>query len=221
MGLRSWYPPLNLTPSLRVGTIPWRECPRLNLALQRPFHTDPTCDCPRPAQPQRDLQEKSSDQPPEYPDVHEVHALIGAAASPRARLLFLIGLRAGHRISEALAVEARDLSLDSDRPTIRERQGKDGKARIAPVRAELHAALTSAIQFGNIGQLDRLIRASRPTADRWIKATARAEICAPYRRAVTYRTTPSGTATLATCWSTASRSTTSAGDWDPHRPRRR
>ena len=69
-------------------------------------------------------------------------------------------------------MEARDLSLDTDRPTIRVRQGKGSKARIVPVHAELHAALTSALQFGNVGQDDRLVRTSRSTADRWIKAAA-------------------------------------------------
>ena len=44
------------------------------------------------------------------------------------------------------------------------------------MHAELHVALTSALQFGNVGQVDRLVRASRSTADQWIKAaTARAE----------------------------------------------
>ena len=44
------------------------------------------------------------------------------------------------------------------------------------MHAELHAALTSALQFGNVGEDDRLVRASRSTADRWIKAAgARAE----------------------------------------------
>ena len=70
------------------------------------------------------------------------------------------------------ADEARDLSLDTDLPTIRVRQGKGSKARIVPVHAELHKALTSALQFGNIGQVDELVRASRSTADRWIKAAA-------------------------------------------------
>ena len=71
-----------------------------------------------------------------------------------------------------MEVETRDLSLDTDLPTIRVRQGRGSKARIVPVHAELHAALNSALQFGNIGQVDRLVRASRPTADRWIKAAA-------------------------------------------------
>ena len=52
------------------------------------------------------------------------------------------------------------------------RQGKGSEARIVPVHAELHSALISALQFGNIRQIDRLVRASRSTADRWIKAAA-------------------------------------------------
>ena len=38
------------------------------------------------------------------------------------------------------------------------------------VIADLLVALTSALQFGNVGQVDRLVRASRSTADRWVKA---------------------------------------------------
>ena len=78
----------------------------------------------------------------------------------------MVEWRAGLRISEALAVEARDLSLESDRPTIRAWQGRGSRARIVPVHAEFHAALTSALQFGNVGQVDWLIRASRSTAAR-------------------------------------------------------
>ena len=126
--------------------------------------------------PRRDLREKPPRKLPEYLEAHEVDALIRAAPYPRARLLFLIEWRAGLRNSEALAVEPRDLSLDTDRPTIRVRRGKGSRARIVPVHAELHTALTSALQFGNIGQGDTLVSASRSTADRWIKeAAARAE----------------------------------------------
>ena len=109
----------------------------------------------------RGVEEKSAEQLPEYLEAQEVDALIRAAPNPRARLLFLIEWRAGLRISEALAVEARDLSLDTDQPTIRVRQGKGNKARIVPMHAELHGALTSALQFSNVGQDDRLVRASR------------------------------------------------------------
>lgn len=126
--------------------------------------------------PRRDVQGSAAQQLPEYLELHEVDVLIRAAPNSRARLLFLIEWRAGLRISEALAVQARDLSLDTGRPTIRVRQGKDSKPRIVPGHAELHTALISALQFGNVGQVNTLIRASRSTADRWIKtAAARAE----------------------------------------------
>ena len=122
--------------------------------------------------PHRDVDEKTVEQLPEYLEAHEIYALIRAAPNPRARLLFLIEWRAGLRISEALAVETRDLSLDTDRPTIRVRRGKGSKSRIVPMHAELRAALSSALQFGNVGEDDRLVRSSRSTADRWIKAAA-------------------------------------------------
>ena len=40
------------------------------------------------------------------------------------------------------------------------------------MHAELDATLTSVLQFGNEGHDDRLTRASRSTADPWIKAAA-------------------------------------------------
>ena len=109
---------------------------------------------------------------PEYLEAHEVDALIRAAPNSRAALLFLVQWRAGLRVSEALALEVRDLSLDSGLPTIHVRRGKGAKPRIVPVHPELHSALSSSLQFGNIAQGDRLIKASRSTADRWIRAAA-------------------------------------------------
>ena len=107
---------------------------------------------------------------PEYIEADEVNTLIRAAPNSRAALLFLVQWRAGLRVSEALALEVRDLSLDSGLPTIHVRRGKGAKPRIVPVHPELHSALASSLQFGNIAQRDRLIRASRSTADRWIRA---------------------------------------------------
>ena len=107
---------------------------------------------------------------PEYLEALEVDALIRAAPNSRAALLFLVQWRAGLRVSEALALEVRDLSLDSDLPTIHVRRGKGAKPRLVPVHPELHSALASSLQFGNIAQGDQLIRASRSTADRWIRA---------------------------------------------------
>ena len=59
-----------------------------------------------------------------------------------------------------LAIEVRDLSLVTDRPTIHVRQGKGPNSGTVLVHAELRAALTSALQFGNISQVDQLISAS-------------------------------------------------------------
>ena len=72
-------------------------------------------------------------------------------------------------MSEALALGVRDLSLDSDLPTIHVRRGKGAKPRIVPFHPELHSALASSRQFGSIAQGDRLIRASR--SNRWIRKT--------------------------------------------------
>ena len=113
---------------------------------------------------------------PEYLEAHEVNALMRAAPNPRARLLMMIEWRAGLRVSEALALEVRDLSLDVDLPTIRVRQGKGRKARIVPVHPELHSALSSALQFGNVGTEDRIVKAVRSTAHNWVQqAAARAQ----------------------------------------------
>ena len=81
----------------------------------------------------------------------------------------MIEWRAGLRVSEALALEVGDLSLDVELPTLRVRQGKGRKARIVPVHPELHSALSSALQFGNIDAEDKIVKASRSTADRWVR----------------------------------------------------
>ena len=60
--------------------------------------------------------------------------------------------RAGLRVSEALDLEVRDLSLDAAYPTLRVRASKGGKSRLVPVHPELHAALTSALSYGSINQ---------------------------------------------------------------------
>ena len=61
---------------------------------------------------------------PEYLEMAEVSALIVAAPNPKVRLIMLEQWRAGLRVSEALALEARDLHLNSDRPTLVVWQGK-------------------------------------------------------------------------------------------------
>ncbi len=67
---------------------------------------------------------------PEYLEFAEVNALIAAGPNPKAKLIMLEQWRAGLRVSEALALEARDLHLDSDRPTLVVRQGKGRKPRV-------------------------------------------------------------------------------------------
>lgn len=128
---------------------------------------------PKKAEHATELVEKKL---PEYIEAHEVNALLRAAPNPKSRLLMMIEWRAGLRVSEALALEVGDLSLDVDLPTLRVRQGKGRKARIVPVHPELHSALSSALQFGNIDAEDKIVKASCSTADRWIReATAGAQ----------------------------------------------
>lgn len=62
---------------------------------------------------------------PEYLEADEVNVIIRAAPQPKAKLLMLEQWRAGLRVSEALDLKVRDLSLDTPNPTlrIRSRQG--------------------------------------------------------------------------------------------------
>ena len=59
--------------------------------------------------------------------------IIRAAPSPKAKLLMLQQWRASLRVSEALDLEVRNLSLDTASPTLRVRSGKGGKSRLVPV----------------------------------------------------------------------------------------
>lgn len=131
---------------------------------------------------------------PEYLEADEVNALIRAAPDSKARLLFLVQWRADLRVSEALALEVRNLSLDTGLPTIHVRRAREAsKPRIVSVHQELHAALASSLRFGNIVQGDRLIEASRSTADRWIRAAAKAEEAGAIPQDGAYRATPGDT----------------------------
>ena len=116
-------------------------------------------------------------------------AVIRAAEDPRAKLLMLTQWRAGLRVSEALALDVSDLSLDSDLPTIRVRSGKGRKARVVPVHPELAAAFRMALSYRNVSE-GRLIEAHRSTAWRWVQAAVeRAEglgAIAPGRRVGTH-----------------------------------
>ena len=113
---------------------------------------------------------------PEYLEAGEVNAVLAAAPNPRAKLLILLQWRAGLRVSEALALESGDLSLDADRPTLRVRSGKGGKARIVPVHPELQTALIAVLNYADVGR-GRIVNASRSTAWRWVQSAAsRAEV---------------------------------------------
>ena len=129
---------------------------------------------PRKAQAQQNPGAKGSTLP-EYLEAHEVLAVLAAAPNPRARLLMLLQWRAGLRVSEALALEPADLSLDSDQPTIRVRQGKGGRSRMVPVHPELLNALVAVFQFSQIGR-GRIIPVSRSTAWRWVQAAVKGAV---------------------------------------------
>ena len=130
---------------------------------------------PRGQHPKRADQELAAKPLPQYLEAHEINAIIRAADDPRARLLMLEQWRAGLRVSEALALEVADLSLDVELPTLRVRSGKGRKARVVPVHPELGAAFQTALAYGNVSE-GRIIDAHRSTAWRWVqKAVERAE----------------------------------------------
>ena len=109
---------------------------------------------------------------PEYIEADEVNAIIRAAPNPKAKLLMLEQWRAGLRVSEALDLEVRDLSLDTSSPTVRVRSGKGGKTRLVPVHPELHGALNNALAYGDISQ-GRIVEAHPTTAWRWVQAAVK------------------------------------------------
>ena len=117
---------------------------------------------------QHSPREKSSTLLPEYLEAGEVRAIMQAAPHSRAKLLILTQWRAGLRVSEALALTRAELSLDTDQPTIRVRNGKRRKARVVPVHPELQNALTSVLEFTALGD-GRIIDADRSTAWRWVQ----------------------------------------------------
>ena len=98
---------------------------------------------------------------PEYLEADEVNAIIRAAPNPKAKLLMLEQWRAGLRVSEALDLEVRDLSLDTATPTLRVRSGKGGKTRLVPVHPELHRALDSSLAYGTSARAESSRRIPR------------------------------------------------------------
>ena len=99
---------------------------------------------PRGVDPKRTDREVPTQKLPEYLEADEVGAIMRAADDPHARLLMLEQWRAGLRVSEALAVEVSDLSLESHKPTLKVRSGKGRRARVVPVHPELPAAFRMA-----------------------------------------------------------------------------
>ena len=118
------------------------------------------------------LQEESN--LPEYLEGHEVQGLLDLAPHDECHLLMLIQWRAGLRISEALALQARDVQLDTDRPTLRIRRGKGHKARLVPVHPDLAASLRVHLNYGAAcrrrkRQDARFVEVTRKQASIWIK----------------------------------------------------
>ena len=103
---------------------------------------------PKGIHPKRIDRELPTQKLPEYLEADEVGAIIRAAEDSRARLLMLEQWRAGLRVSEALALEVSDLSLDTENPTLRVRSGKGRRARMVPV----HPGTGGRLQDGTVLQ---------------------------------------------------------------------
>ena len=126
---------------------------------------------------------------PEYLEAAEVEDLMRYAPHNDCRILMLIQWRAGLRVSEALALEARDLQLDTERPTMRVRLGKGQRTRIVPVHPELAGALRLRLNYGGprAKQTTRLVGVNtRKQAAVWIRQAVEraveAGVLAPGRR---------------------------------------
>ncbi len=105
---------------------------------------------------------------PDYLTQPEAEALIQAAPDGISRLIMLLEWRAGLRISEALAVQGRDIILDPDNPVIVVQQGKGSKSRAVPLHPELAAAFRMFFSFTAV-TTGQLFGISRSTAHRRIK----------------------------------------------------
>lgn len=131
---------------------------------------------------------------PEYLLPHEVENLVYLAPHGACRLLMLIQWRAGLRISEALDLEARDVDLDVDNPTVRVRRGKGQHARVVPVHPELAAALRVRLDYGGASSRltaeTKLIGVGRQQGSRWIASTVKRAVVtgalAPGRRVTSH-----------------------------------
>ena len=126
---------------------------------------------------------------PEYLERQEIDALIRLAPSPRASLLMLLQWRAGLRVSEAVAVEVPDLSLDGEHPTLRVRRGKGNRVRMVPVHPELRVALRTLVAYTE-ARRGPLVGVGRSQAWRWVQTAAQraqeAGLLAPGRQLGTH-----------------------------------
>ena len=127
---------------------------------------------PRGVHPKRTDREVPTQKLPEYLGADKVGAIVRAADDPRARLLMLEQWRAGLRVSEALALEVSNLSLDANSPTLKVRSGKGRRARVVPAHPELAAAFRMALSYGNVSE-GRLIDVHKVTAWRWVQTAVR------------------------------------------------
>ena len=80
--------------------------------------------------------------------MEEVNAIIRAAHHSKAKLLRLEQWRAGLRVSEALDLEVRGLSLDTPNPTLRILSGKGGKSRLDRVHLDCTGHLAAHSRTG-------------------------------------------------------------------------
>ncbi len=192
---RVFYPDLN----------PWPPMQQNSLFCYTPVHDHRrfTQATPSQGEPQKrrvaTISRGKGSTLPEYLEAHEVSALIAAAPNPQARLLTLEKWRAGLRVAEALALEPRDLRLDTDRPTVRIREGKGQKSREVPVHPELQAAIIAATSYGAVGAAPwSTFHGRRPGGGSSWRQSERL-MRASWTAACTSALTRCGTATPVTC----------------------
>ena len=113
---------------------------------------------------------------PEYLELPQVEGLLQHAHDERSRLLMLIQWRAGLRIAEALAVEAQDVALDIENPTLRVRNGKGNQDRIVPLHPTLRFAL--GVRLDYVKQSGLVVGVADRTASRWVMWAVEAAVAA-------------------------------------------
>lgn len=106
---------------------------------------------------------------PEFLEQHEVEAMIRCAPDTTSRLAMLMQWRGGLRVSEACAVQPRDVHLDANPPELVVRQGKGSRDRVVPLHAELANALAAAMGYSRARAGDALVGVSRVHAWRRYK----------------------------------------------------